>query len=80
MDLRCDTTGDNLHLLEVNSGHKTRVNKMVNLYSYLGRVRSPVVDPDKVEQAATGKKKLKIDQMTDGPKVTQATTGPGNIA
>ena len=58
MDLRCDTTGDNLHLLEVNSGHKTRVNKMVNLYSYLGRVRSPVVDPDKVEQAATGKKKV----------------------
>ena len=58
VDLRCDTTGDNLHLLEVNSGHKTRVNKMVNLYSYLGRVRSPVVDPDKVEQAATGKKKV----------------------
>ena len=33
MDLRCDI--NNLQLLELNSGHKTRVNKMVNLYSYL---------------------------------------------
>ena len=33
MDLRCDI--NNLQLLELNSGHKTRVNKTVNLYSYL---------------------------------------------
>ena len=33
MDLRCDI--DNLRLLEPISGHKTRVNNTVNLYSYL---------------------------------------------
>ena len=33
MDLRCDI--DNLRLLEPISGHNTRVNKTVNLYSYL---------------------------------------------
>ena len=34
MDLRCDI--DNLRLLEPISGHKTRVDNTVNLYSYLG--------------------------------------------
>ena len=33
MDLRCDI--DNLPLLEPMFRHKTRVNKMVNLYRYL---------------------------------------------
>ena len=33
MDLRCNI--DTLQLLESISGHKTRVNKTINLYSYL---------------------------------------------